>query len=67
MPTFPSDDDAAVAEASEWQEDTREHHSRGSQKSPTMYIASKNIKTAFGVARPKHGAKVLENRTPMGG
>ena len=43
----------------EWQEDRRQIRWHGSEKKPTVYLASMDIKTAFDVARPKHVARIM--------
>ena len=43
----------------EWQEDKRKIVRHGSEKRPTMYLPSMDIKTAFDVARPKHIANIM--------
>ena len=52
--TLPSNDDAAVASVGV--AGGREGYTigRGSEKRPTRYIASMDVKTAFDVARPRH-------------
>ena len=50
----------------EWQEDGSKNVWHGSQKRPSMYIAIKDIKTAFDVARPKRIAKFMGDQDVHG-
>ena len=43
----------------EWQEDRRKNVWHGSEKRPTMHIASMDIKTASDMARPKRTARIM--------
>ena len=45
----------------EWQEDRRKDVWHGSERRPTMSVASMDIKTAFRVARPKHIANIMDS------
>ena len=42
----------------EWQEDRRKNVWHGSERRPTVYVVSMDIKTAFDVARPTHIANI---------
>ena len=53
-PIFPSDDDATVAKALGVAGRQATNCWHGSDKSPSMCIASMDINTAFDVARPTH-------------
>ena len=50
----------------EWQEERALTLKQFSVIRPTMYLASLDIKTAFGEARPRHVAKIKENHDTHG-
>ena len=49
-----------------WPEDRKTNVWHGSEKRPTMYVASMDINTAFVVARPKHIAKMMGDQDVHG-
>ena len=64
MSASSSTDDAA-SETPEWHEDGRTTVWRGSEKRP-MYLASRDIETAFDAARPRRMAKIVVNQDVHG-
>ena len=50
----------------EWQKYNRKNFWHGSERTPTMYEASINIKTAFDVAKPKRIAEIVGGQDAHG-
>ena len=51
---------------SEWQKDRRKDEWHGSEKRPTMYVATMDIKTALDVARPNQISEILGEQGTSG-